>query len=276
MNRIRFSAFGFTEAELEEYWLRCLRFKPKYFYGYVSMLEAFARFVKESGKDGSVLGLKAVITTSEVLTDAQRSLIGESFGVPVQNEYGCGEVGPIAYECEAGSMHIMSENVLVELLGESGDPVAEGEEGEIVVTDLNNVAMPLLRYRIRDFAVRLSECECSRGFPVLGSVRGRAYDTITAPSGRSYHGEFFMYLFEDLRDAGSRFERFRVIQTGSNALEVEIQTRDLQDAALIATVRESLMRELSNMQIDVRLVHEVELSGSGKHRLVENRTGSRD
>jgi phenylacetate-CoA ligase len=273
MNRIRFSAFGFTEGELEAYWQRCLRFKPRYFYGYVSMLEAFARFVRESGKDGSTLGLKAVITTSEVLTESQRELIGETFRVPVQNEYGCGEVGPIAYECEAGSMHVMSENVFVELLDESGNPVSPGHEGEIVVTDLHNKALPLLRYRIRDYAFRLDECACARGFPVLGSIRGRAYDTITAPSGRSYHGEFFMYLFEDLRDAGGRFERFKIIQTGSSALDVEIQTRDMQDAALVATVQEQLKRELPDMQIDVRLVNEIELSGSGKHRLVENRIG---
>jgi phenylacetate-CoA ligase len=170
-------------------------------------------------------------------------------------------------------MHVMSENVLVELLDETGDPVSVGDEGEIVVTDLNNRALPLIRYRIRDYATRLDECKCARGFPVLGSIRGRAYDTITVPDGRSYHGEFFMYLFEDLRDAGSRFERFKIIQTGSSALDVEIQTRDMQDAALVATVQEQLKRELPDMQIDVRLVNEIELSGSGKHRLVENRTG---
>ena len=273
MNRIRFSAFGFNEAELESYWQRCLRFKPRYFYGYVSMLEAFSRFIVESGKDGSRLGLKAVITTSEVLGDPQRELIEGSFEVAVQNEYGCGEVGPIAYECEAGSMHIMSENVLVELLDESGDPVSVGEEGEIVVTDLNNRALPLIRYRIRDYAVHMGECACARGFPVLGSIRGRAYDTITVPDGRSFHGEFFMYLFEDLRDAGRQFERFKIIQTSARALEVEIQTQDLQDAHLVSDVRDRLMNEFADMHIDVKLVREIILSDSGKHRLVENRTG---
>jgi phenylacetate-CoA ligase len=116
MNRLRFSAFGVSEADLEQYWTRCLKFQPRYFYGYVSMLESFARYVSDSGRDGSLLGLKAIVTTSEVLTAAQRDLLVRTFGVPVQNEYGCGEVGPIAYECEAGSMHLMSENVFVELL----------------------------------------------------------------------------------------------------------------------------------------------------------------
>jgi hypothetical protein len=82
-----------------------------------------------------------------------------------------------------------------------------------------------------------------------------------------------MYLFEDLRDAGSRFERFKIIQTSARALEVEIQTLDLQDTTLVTTVHKRLSREFADMQIDVRLVEEIQLSGSGKHRLVENRAG---
>jgi phenylacetate-CoA ligase len=272
MNRLRFSAFGVSEPDLELYWSRCLRFQPRYFYGYVSMLELFARFIADSGKDGRRLGLGAIVTTAEILTAAQRELLGQTFGVPVQNEYGCGEVGPIAYECEAGSMHLMSENVLIELLDEWGEPVGLGEEGEIVVTDLNNRALPLLRYKIRDRAIRLKECSCGRGFPVLGSIRGRVYDQVVAPDGRSYHGEFFMYLFEDLRDAGVQFDRFRILQESPTDLRVEVQTPDTGDCRLADIVSRELGREFSQMQVQVQLVEQFDLPRSGKLRLVENKT----
>lgn len=49
MHRIRFSAFAFDEGDLERYWRRCLAFRPRYFYGYASMLEEFARFVLGRG-----------------------------------------------------------------------------------------------------------------------------------------------------------------------------------------------------------------------------------
>ncbi len=99
MHRIRFSAFSFDTADLRAYWQRCLRFRPDYLYGYVSMLDAFAGHLIEAGIDGRQLGLKLIVTTAEVLSEPQRARLRSAFGCPVQNEYGCGEVGPIAYEC---------------------------------------------------------------------------------------------------------------------------------------------------------------------------------
>ena len=77
------------------------------------MLEAMAAHVVRRGHRRSWPELKAVITTAEVLTVPQRDLLADAFGVPIQNEYGCGEVGPIAYECERGSLHLMTENQIV-------------------------------------------------------------------------------------------------------------------------------------------------------------------
>jgi phenylacetate-CoA ligase len=274
MNRVRFSAFGVSDAELEEYWSRCLRFRPQYFYGYVSMLEAFGRFVEESGRDGTRLGLKTIITTSEILTEAQRYLLHRVFGAPVQNEYGCGEVGPIAYQCEDGGMHVMSENVFVEVLDEDDNPVRPGEEGEVVVTDLSNRAMPILRYRIRDRATLLDTCTCGRGFPVLGEVRGRIYDQVKGPDGRFYHGEFFMYLFEDLRDSGSKFDRFRVVQLTPLRLLVEVQVAKTDSDDLAGVVRRRVESQLPGMDVRVRIVEELDLPPSGKLRIIENRVSS--
>jgi len=274
MNRVRFSAFGVSEAELEEYWSTCLKFRPRYFYGYVSMLEAFGRFVEDSGRDGTGLGLTSIITTSEILTGAQRDLLERVFAAPVQNEYGCGEVGPIAYQCEAGGMHLMSENVFVEILDEDDRPVGPGEEGEVVVTDLGNRAVPILRYRIRDRAVRVETCTCGRGFPLLGDVRGRVYDQVRGLDGRFYHGEFFMYLFEDLRDGGLKFERFRVVQESPRGLRIEVQAASVASEELAAVVQTKLGSQLPGMDVCVEVVEELQLPASGKLRIVENRVTS--
>lgn len=212
MHRIRFSAFAFDERDLDRYWRRCLTFRPRYFYGYASMLEEFARFVMKRGYDGASLHLKAVVSTSEVLSEPQRKLISAVFRTRVQNEYGCGEVGPIAYECPEGRLHVMSENVVVELLTPTGKAAAVGETGEVVVTDLNNRAMPLIRYAVGDFAVPAGQCPCGRPFPTLERVWGRAYDFVQTRSGRRFHGEFFMYYFEELRAAGIDVAKFKVVQ----------------------------------------------------------------
>ncbi len=270
MHRVRFSAFAFDDADLEGYWRRCLDFRPQYLYGYVSMLVEFAAFLRRRGYDASTLGLKAVVTTSEVLSEPQRKLLGEVFDAPVQNEYGCGEVGPIAYECERGGLHVMSENLRVELLGDDGRPVGPGESGEVVVTDLNNHAMPLVRYRLGDFGVWGGPCPCGRGFPVLEKVWGRAYDFVQLPSGRRCHGEYFMYLFEDLRGSGVDVEQFQVVQAGERELDVAVVVKSTLGDDVEHRVHEALQERVRGMEVTVRRVPAIKRAPSGKMRVILN------
>lgn len=270
MNRIRLSAFGVTDEIMDSYWDRCESFRPQYLYGYVSMLERFARHLQNRGLDGARLGVKCVVTTSESLSATQRELLETVFDAPVQNEYGCGEVGPIAYQCKTGNLHVMSDNVVVELLDDAGNEVAEGQEGSVVVTDLNNRALPLIRYRLEDRAVKGRACDCGRGLPVLAEIRGRKYDFVESPRGEAFHGEFFMYLFEDLRVAGLPVGCFRIVQDTSDHLDVEVQAPSSAAAAISSAVSADLGNQLG-MRIDVRVSEELTLSGSGKLRVIENR-----
>ena len=67
----------------------------------------------------------------------------------------------------------------MEVLGENGTEVREGEEGEIVATGFDNFVMPLIRYRTQDFAIRSgNQCVCGLQFPMLRKVMGRAEDYI--------------------------------------------------------------------------------------------------
>ena len=271
MHRIRFSAFAFSAEDLECYWQRCCSFRPAYFYGYVSMLEAFARHVERQGHDGRQLGLRAIITTSEVLSEPQRKLLARVFGAPVQNEYGCGEVGPIAYECEAGQLHVMTENVVVELLDPSGRPVTPGDPGEIVVTDLNNRAMPLVRYRLADFGIAASTpCSCGRGFPVIDGIWGRAYDFVQDVAGRRYHGEFFMYVFEELRDRGLGVDQFQVEQTAVDEVVIRVVSAEPEVQQRLDVIETLVGRRLTGMQVRVQRVASIARSRSGKLRLIVN------
>ena len=212
MNRMRFSAFAFDDEDLARYWEAASRERPAYFYGYASMLSLFAEFVAFRGLDGRSLGLKAVISTSEVLSEPERARIETTFGAPCRVEYGCGEIGPMAYECELGSLHLIVSDAFVEVLAEDGTPTRPGEVGAVVVTDLNNRAMPLIRYQIGDYARVGDACSCGRAFPVLHSIWGRAYDYVVSPAGKRYHGEFFMYIFEDLRVRGVRTRGYQIVQ----------------------------------------------------------------
>jgi len=277
MHRVRFSAFAFTDADLEFHWKRCQSFRPDYLHGYVSMLEVIADFALRRGYDGRSLGLKSIIATSEAMSLPQRARIQDCFGAPVQIEYGSGETGPIAYECERGSLHLMVDDLVVEILTPHGRPAEVGEAGEVVVTDLNNRAMPLVRYRLGDFAVRGGPCACGRGFPVLEKVWGRAYDFVDTPDGRRYHGEFFMYLFEDLRREGAGVRQFQVTQDGAQSLDVAVVVAEPGENSgrLEHRIEQLLRQRLPGMRIVIRRISAIQRSSSGKLQLIRRTEGSR-
>ena len=270
MNRLTFSAFAFSDADLARYWRRCLSFRPAYLYGYVSMVEAFARYIEREGLDATALGLKAVVTTSEVLSDVQRKLISTAFRCPVQNEYGCGEVGPVAYECEQGSLHIMTPNLALEILKDDGTRAGPGESGEIVLTDLNNIAMPLIRYRVGDFGVPGTPCSCGRGFATLERIWGRQYDFVETPDGRRHHGEYFMYLFEDIRRGGVTIDQFQVTQDGARSLSILLVSHANLSPEVQAAVQEQVEHRVPGMTVSVTVVPEIARLTSGKMHVIRN------
>jgi phenylacetate-CoA ligase len=220
-NRRRCSAFAFDDHDLDAYTAMLHAFKPSWFYGYVSMIGEYARFLRRTGTK-SPFKLKAIVTTSEVLTETQRTLIEEVFSTRVFNEYGSGELGTVAHECEHGSLHLSAENMIVEVL--DGDrPCEPGRVGELVVTELHNLAMPLIRYRTGDFA-SLSDrpCRCGRTLPVIENLHGRAYDTIRNRAGRVFHAEFLMYIFEEAQRRNLGIRAFQVVQEDLEAFRVRV------------------------------------------------------
>ena len=101
-----------------------------------------------------------------------RKFIEKAFGAEVFDIYGCTEIKEIAWECEKHEgYHINEDDVYVEILhGES--PAKPGEVGDIVLTDLRNKAMPLIRYRIGDRGLLIAgNCSCGRTFLTHGSCR---------------------------------------------------------------------------------------------------------
>lgn len=147
--------------------------------GYPSVVSLLAKANLENP-----IRLKSVFCGAEMLTKDYKKIIEESFSCPVFNDYGCWEFGPIAWECpEEHSLHVNSNSVVLEIVDSKGKPKNSGI-GEVLLTSLQNRAMPLMRYRIGDLASWGKECPCGRSLPVLKSIEGRCDDMITLPSGR--------------------------------------------------------------------------------------------
>ena len=268
-NRSRLSAFNISESTLQNYYAQLNKSRPTYLYGYVSMIVEFAQFILANNLP-PLPSLKCVVTTSEVLNHSSRDVIQTAFGVKVFNEYGCGEVGSIAHECEHGSMHIMSSNLIVEIDGDSNSD--GGETGELLVTDLHNYAMPLIRYRLGDYAT-LSEkiCKCGRSLPVIEKIHGRAYDIIVDPSGNKHHPESMMYIFEDLKQQGMQAKQFQVIQVSNKKLKINLTT----DAKELPNFEQAVQHLIKTkihpgFQIEFNYVDRIDREKSGKMRVIKS------
>ena len=92
----------------------------------------------------------------------------------------------MAMECQEGRMHIVPEVGIWEIVGEDGTPCPPGEVGEIVATGLLNDAMPLIRYRLGDWASWAEDqsCLCGNQQPIITDLQGRVDDYLITADGR--------------------------------------------------------------------------------------------
>ena len=115
--------------------------------------------------------------------DATRRQIEQGWGARVIDHHGLTEVGPVSFECweHPGALHLNETQFICELLDPGSDrPAAEGEPGELVVTNLGRIASPVIRYRTRDIVrLRSTPCACGRTLrQIEGGVLSRADDMV--------------------------------------------------------------------------------------------------
>lgn len=166
---------------LETYRQKLNQFHPRVIYGYPTPLALFCDYLASVGS--SFHRPASIICTAEPLLDHQRQLIERVFGCPVFELYGSREFGMIAGECEChAGLHFNPHAAYVEFLPVEGEQV-QGLH-EVLVTDLLNDGMPLIRYKINDCAL-LSDtaCLCGRGYPMVKRITGRSGDVFTMPNG---------------------------------------------------------------------------------------------
>jgi phenylacetate-CoA ligase len=129
------------------------------------------------------LALRKAFVGAEPYTDETRRKIEEGLGLDVYNSYGLSEMnGPgVAFECEQKhGMHLWEDHFLIEIIDpQTGEPVRDGEPGELVMTTLTREALPLLRYRTRDITSIIAKpCPCGRTHRRLDRITGRSDDML--------------------------------------------------------------------------------------------------
>ncbi|CCO24602.1 phenylacetate--CoA ligase family protein [Maridesulfovibrio hydrothermalis] len=149
---------------------------------------SYALFLYETGKEMGIdfreLPLKVGIFGAEPWTESMRKDIEKKLDIKALDIYGLSEImGPgVAMECaeEQNGLHIMEDHFLPEIINpETGENVAPGEVGELVITTLTKEGIPLIRYRTRDLTrLNYTSCRCGRSFARMDRITGRSDDML--------------------------------------------------------------------------------------------------
>lgn len=272
LNQRLLSAFDMSPERMDAY-LRCIQaYRPVCLYGYGSSLALLARHALERGRIGAAAvgdRLRAVFVTGEVLQEQDAEDMDRAFDAPVVNEYGCRDGGLLACACPSGGLHVPAEQVIVEIVdphSPDGLAAAPGETGEVVVTHLENLAMPLIRYRVGDLARAAdAPCRCGRAHPVLVEVQGRVTDQIICHDGRRMHALALIYVLREVEG----IRQFRITQSAIDALDVELVTSDRFDPEAERRILSGLQARLgAHVAIRLHRRERITATASGKHACV--------
>jgi phenylacetate-CoA ligase len=260
-NTIFLNSFRMTKEDMEKYVKIINQYKPELIRGYASSLYELCKFAEMN--DLKIFTPKVLVSAAETLNDYMREKIESVFGTKVYNFYGSREVNGIAGECREGSMHIFIFSNYVEILDYHNLPVTEGREGKIIVTNLHNYSMPLIRYEIGDTGILESRrCKCGNQLPILKKITGRITDHFIKKDGTIIHGEYFTHLFY-LKDW---IKTFRVIQEDYDKIRIlavpqgkinEIEKKDIENKIKLVMGKDC--------KIYWEFLEEISKPKSGKH-----------
>jgi phenylacetate-CoA ligase len=269
LRRLFVPAFEMSEGAMAAFLGRLAAFDPVLIDGYA---ESFNYLAGHLGSAKSRPGLRprGIISSAQALPEESRRIIEDAFGTRVFDKYGSREFSGIAYECDAHEgHHVMAESYVLELL-KDGRRALPGEVGEVVITDLNNLCLPFIRYRVGDLAQAMDEttpCPCGRGLPRVGRIEGRVQSLVIGAHGRVLPGTFFSHLFKDY---DYLVRQYQVVQEERGAIVLKVVkgprfTTELFEREILQALRQHLGE---GTRIDVQFVDLIPLVRTGKRQAV--------
>ncbi len=277
---IRREVYVDATVRSEELWDRTVdtirRRRPHAIVCYAQAGVELARHVVAS--DARDWGTIPVICGAEPLLPGDRAILSQAFGPAVFETYGNREVMLIATECdEHDGLHLQAENLVVEVVVRDGNtdgtrPAAPGEVGEVVVTDLHNLAMPFIRYPTGDLATAAgdSPCGCGRGLPRIAAVEGRTSDVLEGADGRQVSGIALMIPFQHL---GPAVRQFQAVQRRDLSLTVRVVPGPDFDDSSRKQIHRDCENYLPGLPVTIEVVDAIDPGPAGKLRFVVREAG---
>ncbi|MGL4595729.1 MAG: phenylacetate--CoA ligase family protein [Thermoguttaceae bacterium] len=239
--------------------------QPGLLFGHAHSLYLFALFLRHKSSQ-TIIRPHGILSTCMVLHDHERKVIENTFQCPVTNRYGCEEVSLIASECDAHTgLHINSDCLYLELIDAEGNPVPPNTPGRIVLTDLCNLAMPMIRYEVGDSASWADHnCSCGRNLPLLNRIEGRIADYVITENGEYISGISLTENFACLLEGVAQFQ---IVQEGINQFTFNfVKGDDFSEKTLHQLDSLVKARFGENTKYEIIFMDSIPKEASGKYR----------
>jgi phenylacetate-CoA ligase len=261
-NEHYFDTHFMSDAVLSRYHAALEGLRPGMLVGFASSITELARYLERRGLKASYPRL-AVISSGEELEPDMREALERVFPAPVFNRYGSREVGLMAYEChEHTGMHMNLSNVYLECVGAD----VYHAPGDILITQLHNTAMPLIRYQVDDLAVLDQRtCTCGRTAPMIAHLAGRRSPSFITAAGTLVEG---YHLIRYVRRTPGVLE-FQLIQEAVGRLRLLLMTTPDFDGARLARARSDIAEQMgAECELLVEQVERIPRPPSGKAQML--------
>ena len=259
------NSYRMTESDLELYIRKINAYRPQLIRGYAQSLFELCDYAAR--KERRLHTPRVVVSAAELLTDAMRQVIESAFRTSVFNFYGSREASGLAGECTKGRMHQFAFFNQLEVLDEHDQPVGANEEGRVVVTNLANYAMPLIRYDMGDTVVRGDTvCDCGSPLPTLRRVTGRVGDHFATRDGTLIDANYFDFPFES-RDS---IRKYQLIQEDYERIRIKVELRSDLKASDRDDIEQRIRLVMGDCEILWDIVDDIPESASGKHLYVRS------
>lgn len=266
-NTMKINAFNLNERSIPGIVQSIIKFKPTLIRGYLSAIYQVGHYLLD--QQMTIPELKAVSTTTETLLPHYRAFLEKAYQVQVYDQYGCGECGSIAFECSRHKgLHITEEHVHIEVLDHQSNPVYN-KTGRIILTDLDNYAMPFIRYENGDLGTLSNQkCSCGVHSGVLKNIDGRSIDTIVLKDGSAVHGVFFTDILYEMKNMFfDHISRFQVYQGKRGEIEFRIESRREEIPDEFLNELKEILNSFFNLA-QIQVVDKLENDRNGKFRYI--------
>lgn len=227
--------------------------KISYIYGYASAIYLLALYVK---KESIKVNIKAVFSTSEILTDKYRETISEAFDCPIMDCYGARDGGIVAYSVLPNCYQV-GYNCIVRI-----DNAEQAGQGSALLTDLFNYAMPLINYQIGDeLIINRDDNNCNDyNGQIINKVLGRSSEIISLENGSILTGPGFTILFKDIP-----VDYYCIEKTGVNTITCYIKKLNEYNSNHESLIQSTLAKHMgSDSSLLIVYTDQVKYSKSGK------------